>query len=144
MASIRRQILQAIEATLNGLAGYTVLVNPDREPDVEEMPALILLYGPEQVPEFVSGVLQGRMTFTVEIHVTGADLETALDDAYVAAANAILADPSVGGLANDLKWAGLGEPDFVREEGHRRTAAQAVDFTVDFWTSEQAVDQQAP
>lgn len=140
MASLRAQILDALEMKIAGAAGVAGFVrNPDRDPQVEELPLIAMHDGGEGPPIRSTGAIEAELSITVEIYVdeaAGMTREQRLDQFYAAIYQAILVDQALGGLADDIRRGDLSDPEFNRDEGHQPYAAIAVEFLVRYTTNE--------
>ena len=142
MASIRERILQRFVQLLDGPgkpAGLTVHRYRTRAIESDKLPAQVVYpaaRGPA-VAETVerwnqAGDLQRTLTVRVESRVAGNPPDEALDPYYLWAVEAVMADPTLGGLAFDVQEEAV---SFDAEEFQETIGACAVDFRVTYITS---------
>jgi len=147
MASVRMQILDAVEAKLSSVAatlGWQAVIRDPREPIGEDqMPVIVLGSGGDQEPDSLTGhvathVLEFAVGLLV-IETAGDSAEDLLDAGFVAVSDALLdpADIQLSGLAEQI-WRGAMSPPFVGRSasGARIVGAQSIDFSVSYWERE--------
>jgi hypothetical protein len=113
MATFHTQLLQAVAATLQSLASVPaarVYVELESPLEREDCPAISITPGDARSESFGSDgtwdILKVRLQFTLGV-ITRGDPQTALADPVIAEANAaLMADPSLGGLAQRLAFSG--------------------------------------
>ena len=135
MIPIREQVLAAFFARLQGLAGVTVERNRNREVTPEMMPALVLLEGGQRRQD-ETGLARYVAEADVEGYVlaaTDAALGPTLNDLYARAVVAALADPTLGGLAVDVREGAL-DVMIVRESG-KPAAGFSLTFEIEFFAA---------
>lgn len=137
MTTIREQCLAAFATALSAMTGVTVERN--RSARVTAFPSAIVLDG-GQTP----GTASTQVTvYTLEVAVEGwaaaatdAALGPAISALYGQIVAAALADPTLGGVAVDVREGGMSAPEIDREEGIGPTAAFEIGFEIDFLTAE--------
>ena len=137
MTTIREQCLAAFAAALGAVPGITVERN--RTARVRKFPSAIVLDG-GQVPNTAST----QATFytlrvSVEVWITAstdAGLGPGISGMYGKVVTAALADPTLDGVAVDVREGEMSDPDIDREEGIGPTAAFEIGFEIDFLTAE--------
>ncbi len=146
MASVREQILQAVELALSGPgkpAGVSVHRYRTRPFNSDALPALVIYPAPdgERVERVTLQPSRADRTLTIRIEcrliAAGEPPDTALDPLLVWVTRAIMADPTLGGLAvrtTEVRTL------WDAEELDRVYAAAAVDFQIEYRTD--AVDQE--
>ena len=132
---VREQVLAALLARLQTLPGVTVERNRNREVTPEMMPALVLLDGGQRRQE-ETGLARYVAEADVEGYVlaaTDAALGSTLNDLYARAVAAALADPTLGGLAVDVREGAL-DVMIVRENG-KPAAGFSLTFEIEFFAA---------
>ena len=135
MIPVREQVLAAFFARLQALAGVTVERNRNREVTPEMMPALVLLDGGQRRQD-ESGLARYVAEAEVEGYVlaaTDAALGPALNDLYARTVVAALVDPTLGGVAVDVREGAL-EVLIVRESG-KPAAGFSLTFEIEFFAA---------
>ena len=135
MIPVREQVLAAFFAKLQTLAGVAVERNRNREVTPEMMPALVLLEGGQRRQD-ETGLARYVAEADVEGYVlaaTDAALGPTLNDLYARAVVAALADPTLGGLAVDVREGAL-DVMIVRESG-RPAAGFSLTFEIEFFAA---------
>lgn len=147
MASLRMQILDAIEAKLDAVAtalGWTTVLRDPREPVGEDqMNALVLGTGGEPDPDGLTSHVDAHvMEFAIGMVVretASASADVLLDEGFVAISDALLdpADIQLGGLAVDIRRGSLSPPFIGRgQDGARIIGVQEIGFFVTYWARE--------
>ena len=132
-------IMQAVQAAVTGLATTGANVERDRtEPwEAGTRAAITLIMGPLQEPDTRTSVRElWSLLVGIDIHVGAAasELPTALlNQVYTEVANALLADHTLGGLANDIIEQGTVDPGL--ETGADDMAVMHTNWRVQFWRS---------
>lgn len=147
MASVRRQIFDAVEAKLEAvradLGWKTVLRNPSEPVGEDQMDAIVFDEGGEPEPGDLTGSVEtNESDFTVGMVVAESSTAKAyvlLDDGFVAICDA-LQDPNdiqLGGLAIGVLRGALSKPYVGRSvSGARIVGVQTIGFTVQYMTRE--------
>jgi len=148
MASVRRQIFDAVEAKLEAvradLGWKTVLRNPREKVGEDQMNAIVLSEGGEHEPDDLTGSIEihdSAFSVGMVILESGGDkAEDILDAGFVAICDA-LQDPNdiqLGGLAIGVLRGGLSQPFVGRsvENGARVVGIQTIGFTVQYMARE--------
>lgn len=143
MASRRELILQAVVAALGASSKPTgVAVHRYRTRPLERdaLPALVVYPAVREgaVAETITRLdhddaLERALRVRVEIRAEGEPPDEALDPLYVWVVKSLRADPTLGGLAQDLEEEAV---SFDAAERDAVYAAAAVDFHVTYYTSE--------
>ena len=140
MAETRREkVLAAVKTALEGMSGVNVYRNRAADVLPGEMPAVVQLDGGHEVVPRNTGETPYTLEFTVQGYATAADddaLTAAVDGLYGEVVAALVADPTLGGIASDVREVAMSAPEFLREDQEAPFAAFAVDFEVDFETAE--------
>lgn len=155
MASVRKQILDAIEDKLDAVRidlAWNALVHNPREPiGDDQFDALVMMDGGDRAPMGLTGHVEQRwLEFSVGLMVldtSAASAESKLDAGYVAVCDALLdpADIQLGGLAVDIQLGGVSDPMFGRaQSGARVVGGQSIDFMVQYLASEGDASSVAP
>ena len=155
MASVRKQILDAVEAKLEAVRvalGWNTLVHNPREPvGDDQFDALVMMDGGDLAPMGLTGHVEQRwLEFSVGLMVrdrSDASAEEKLDAGYVAVCDALLnpADIQLGGLAIDIQLGGVGDPMFGRaQSGARVVGGQSMEFMVQYLAAEGAASVVGP
>ena len=148
MPSIREQVLQEVHTRRSAIPDFSHYRNPDVEPREEDLPATIQDDGGETVlGSLAHGVDRYELQFVITIMVVeieGQALETTLDDAFVLVVRTLVADPTLGGLAEHVARGDVSEPGYERAEGGRSQAQVEVAFTVTFSAAEDDPSVLAP
>ena len=143
MASVRAQILAAVEAKLQLVSeqlGWAGLIRNPREPVGEDqLNALVMMDGGDNTPGGLSGgVSKCELGFSVAMLVQesgGIRAEDLLDAGFVLISNTLL-DPfdiQLGGLAEGISRLAVSDPSIGRAaQGARIMGGQAIDFTVTY------------
>ena len=147
MASVRRQIFDAVEAKLaavvTDLGWRTMLRNPHAPIGEDQMNAIVLGEGGDLEPGSLTGAVETNvLEFEVGLLVletADTDAETLADAGFVAVSDALLdpADIQLGGLAVDIRRTGM-SPVFVGkgQSGSRIVGAQSIGFQASYWARE--------
>ena len=157
MASLRAQILDAVEAKLVAVAAEidwaTVLRNPREVVGDDQYNALLQMDGGDREPGSLTGHVETRwLEFSVGMMVreTGGDgpsAEELLDAGYVAVSDALLDpdDMQLGGLAVAIAMGAVSDPLIGRgQTGAAMIGGQVIDFSVQYWTREGDASSAAP
>lgn len=128
----------AVAALLNGLSGVTFLRSPENDFDVDELPGLALWMG-DQVTEdgettFIAHHKAEAMIAGTVSGVNGAAAETAANDLYGRVIIAVMADPTLGGLAVNTRETGMLIVNNQDDEGRKTLAGFELSLEVEFWT----------
>jgi len=137
MATIREQCLAAFVTALGTMTG--VAVERNRTPLVTRFPSAIVLDGGQSPNTASTQVTFYTLRASVEGWVaasTDGGLGPAISELYGKIVAAALADPTLGGVAIDVREGAMSDPEIDREEGIGPTAAFALDFEIDFLTAE--------
>ena len=143
MASIREQIIQAVVAALDGSgkpAGLTVHRYRTRPLEKDDLPAQVVypagtggavaetvrLYGG------TNDVLR-ELRVRIESRVMGAQPDQLLDPLYIWAVKAVMSDPTLGGLAHEIREEAT---SFDAVEFEQPVGASATDIIVEYVTSQ--------
>jgi len=132
---VREQVLAAFLQALQQVAGAAVERNRNREVAAESMPALVMLDGGQRRQD-ESGLARYVAEADVEGYVlaaTDAALGPALNDLYARTVVAALADPTLGGLAVDVREGAL-DVSVVRETG-KPAAGFSLAFEIEFFAA---------
>lgn len=147
MASVRRQIFDAVEAKLEAeraaLGWKTVLRNPREPVGEDQMNAIVFDEGGEPEPDDLTGSVEiHEADFTVGMVIAesgGEKAEDMLDAGFVAICDA-LQDPNdiqLGGLAIGVLRGALSKPFVGRSvSGARIVGVQTIGFTVQYMARE--------
>lgn len=145
MISVREQVLVAFDAAIHaGLAGdgfgpVTRLERArQRAVDDGQRPAVVVVSAADDRPD-VEGTGQDEYRMGVLVHgfvsaAAGASIEAAVNELYARIVRAALADPQLGGLADNLRHRGMNHD--LTAQGGARTAEIIVEFEVDYATVE--------
>lgn len=147
MASLRRQILLAVEAKLEAVLGElaweTLIVNPRDPIGEDQFNALVLMHGGDRTPEGLTGNVEQRwLAFSVGMMVretASARAEAVLDAGLVAVLDALLdpADVQLGALAVAIRFGEISDPMIGQSEhGARTIGGQSMDFEVQYLARE--------
>ena len=136
--TVRERVLAAFKTTLEGLTVFGLSVERNRDTQVTEFPALVMRDGePQPDDTFATYVTRYVMPVEVEGYVRtdedGKTVEQKIDQLYGLVVQALLADPTLGGLAVDVAE----QPTAVQRdtaEGHPDCGAFLTTFLVEFWT----------
>ena len=128
------QVVAAFVARLEALDD--IKVERERDQEVGEFPFLVVYEGDKDVDDGQTSYTSHTQTITVEGYVEAeepADLGPARNALYARVAEALLADPSLGGLSIDVRE---GNRSSFRAESKagKPVGAFTVDFLVTFWT----------
>jgi len=132
--SIREVALARLFVLLQGIAGVTVLRNPNHSLGPEDLPAVAQFDGGESVEESATGSLRLGIRVAVACTVKASDaagLGAALSDLRAKVRVAIAADFTLGGLASIVRYVGCDDPVVVAEEGVAPIAALICDFIIE-------------
>jgi hypothetical protein len=140
MTATRRAVVLAVVGTaLAGMADVQAFNGRDTDIAATEMPAVVLRDGGHDVRDGISGEASYTLAFTVEGFVTGTDeaaIAAAVDDLYGKVVKALVADPTLGGEASDVRHVSMSAPDPLTEDQDAPYAVIELDFEVDFETAE--------
>lgn len=132
-ASIQSQIMARV-VTLLGIAGAWSAYRTRMEVfSAEQLPAFNVLPDEGQVNYAEVGSMDRKFRFTVR-HMAAAvnEVDAAVDVLYVAGVQALLADPTLGGLVRYLREMGQ---KWELEKGAQDQVALVVTYEVEFSTS---------
>jgi hypothetical protein len=139
-STVREQILAAFFTALKALEGtvYKLTAQRDRDTEVSEYPALVLLAGEQSADDsFATGVTRYVLTVTVEGYVQETDdgktTAEKIDELYGKVLQAALSDRTLGGLAVDVREQPL-EQQIDRSAGHPPGGAFSLPFEIEYWT----------
>ena len=144
MPSIRQQIVNAIQASLQaagGPAGLTVYRELNRPVEADALPAIAIRVRREPKPEplahsgYRAPLVERQMTVILELRAEGntsTPTDVALDALYVWACQRMFTDVSFGGLANEVVEE---EKEWESQEGNIPIASCAAQFLVKYRTS---------
>jgi len=133
------QIMQAVQATVTGLVttGNNVERDKSKPWDAGTKAALSLFMGPMEPPETRTSVRElWTLQVAIDIHIaaTNSEMPTEkLNQIYHEVANAMLADYTLGGLANDIIEEGSRNPEL--DSGAEDMAVMSTLWRVQFWRS---------
>jgi hypothetical protein len=109
MSSKTEQILSAVQTALAGTTGVSTRIYRDRWEALarNEMPALVI--HPEMEDQTVEVLPYTRSTLTIQVDVliSGSPLSTLADPTRVSLHSKLMADPTLGGLAIDVRANGV-------------------------------------
>ncbi|BBK30309.1 hypothetical protein EDC65_2245 [Stella humosa] len=134
------QVLAAVEARLAAITGFPgLLVERNRDAEVDRFPTLLLIDGDQdRIGDETMGYRRVMLEFMVEGYVS-ANLQSGLGPArnalYAAVVAALMADPTLGGLAVDLHE-GRTSRALGTGDGQTPAAAFATIYELEFWTRE--------
>lgn len=137
MTTVREQCLVAFAAALGTMPGVTVERN--RTARVRRFPSAIVLDGGQAPNTASTQVAFYTLRVSVEAWVTAnadAGLGPGISGMYGKILAGALADPTLGGVAVDVREGEMSDPDIDREEGIGPTAAFEIGFEIDFLTAE--------
>ena len=137
MADAFTTVLNALSAKVGTVAGLAVVVEPSDPVPLEDLPAVAIWPGAfdlrEQVVGSDSWTWQFALTLTLRADSSAA--LAGLRHAKLAELMAtLLADPTLGGVASDVRWLGGEQPANVDEGSYATEIDLAVE--VDFATPE--------
>ena len=137
MASKALQIRDAIitlltTPALTGIGAGGVSVDPDYAFAAADIPVVAVYLGDETVQEQMIGAADHQLAITVRVISKGSDSFATGDALMVAAHGRIVADPTLGGLALDLRHTGTRRSRDVLEVP---VAVQELDYAVDYRTT---------
>lgn len=155
MASVRAQILAAVEAKLQlvlaDLAWTTFERNPRERFGDDQLNVIMQIDGGDREPAGLTGHVEERwLDLSVGwmvIERAGARAEDLLDAGYSAIVDALLdpADIQLGGLAVDIRQGAVSDPLIGRSDtGARIMGGQSMDFSVRYWAREGEAASVAP
>lgn len=109
------QILERVQAilltaSLEDVGAHVFRDREDALPEAE-LPAIKVLRGQVDPQAWAAGADRTRMEFRLEIIVSGENRETHLDAIHKAAHDVLLADVTLGGLGQGLRFSGSEEPE---------------------------------
>lgn len=137
MASIGEQILDAAESALNGAskpAGCTVSSDPtDQFAGTDALSEIVIDPVSERVEEDnLSGGVERTMVVRLLLRAQGAPPRQAVDPLRVWAIQAMMADPTFGGLATDTREVST---EWAAERAEAVYASAAVTFEIVYNTA---------
>jgi hypothetical protein len=145
--SIREQCLAAFFATLSGIPGVTAYRNRDKSVPADKTPALVQVDGGLEPDDTTHGQMRYIQRITIECFVTStldSGLGPATSDLYSKIILAVLADPLLNGLADDVREKSMSDPDIDYGEGKSPTAKFTLSFEIEFSTAVGNPQQSAP
>ncbi|MGE0715647.1 MAG: hypothetical protein AB7P02_09400 [Alphaproteobacteria bacterium] len=134
--AVREQALAAVETAMQTLGGVTVYRN--RSSRIVSLPAVNLVDGGMKADDETLGLTRYDMEFSVQGYVDPANdaaIGPAISDLQARIVEALLADPTLGGVVVDVHE-GESRVDIDRGEGKAPVAMIETDFTVEFFTRE--------
>lgn len=134
--SVQSQVLDAVAALLNGIAGASSYRSRMIPFNAEQVPAFNIFPGEtEAVYEGAyGGSVNWKFRFEVRCTVVGIDgVDKLADPLFVGGSAAILADPTLGGLVTITRFAGV--KPMLEGEGLQAPFSLAVTFECEFATS---------
>jgi len=137
MTTIREQCLAAFATGLGTVPGVTVERN--RTARVRKFPSAIVLDGGQTPNTASTQATFYTLRVSVETWITAsadAALGPGISGMYGKILTAALADPTLGGVAVDVREGEMSDPEIDREEGIGPTAAFEIGFEIDFLTAE--------
>lgn len=137
MTTIRERCLAAFAAALGAVPGITIERN--RTARVNRFPSIIVIDGGQTPNTASTQATFYTLRVSVEAWITAAfdaGLGPAISATYGRILAAALADPTLGGVAVDVREGEMSDPEIDREEGIGPTAAFAIGFEIDFLTAE--------
>lgn len=146
--AICEQILQAVHECLDGIELDGLLVERNRDTEVQEYPSLIMIDG-RQTP--IESALAGSILYDLEVEIEGhvalaegegdVNIGTKLNELYALVMQALREDHTFGDLATNLTEGEMLR-DIARSAGHSPTAAFSLMVTIQFETQDQDPTQQ--
>lgn len=137
--TIQEQALAALKTTLDGLAGVSVYRTRDAAIAEASMPALNMLDGGWEIAQRNSGQVLWLQRVDLECFVT-ADSDGDLGPAVTALTGQVLtlalADPTLGGVTQDVRAERGDDPIVGQQKGQRPVAAFTIGLELAFWTRE--------
>jgi hypothetical protein len=133
--SVRELVLAAVQARLSSIPGVAVWRN--RRAPIEVFPAVLMAEEGHEVAETLTGATLYRQHIRIDCAVVATDdaaAGPALSDLVAKVQSALLADPSLGGLAFGIEEEATADPDLDREPGHGPHMALGLRFAVTFLT----------
>ncbi len=122
MSTIREQIVAKVAAVLTAAnIGASVYRSRTEAFDRGSLPAVVIKPGAEPVTPISEHVTRRVLDIKIEVHVRGDVPDQLADPIILALHAALMADPTLGGLAAKLLESGQAEPDFIDAD---QTAAQ--------------------
>lgn len=138
----RELVLAAAFAVLEGIdaiAGLKTFRNPEFELEAHDLPAVVQVDGGDDVLEENAGEYLLGQRFAVVVTASGVDGKDVGRKLSAMRANvrkALGADPTFGGLARRVVYAGSADPVTVTDAGAAPYGAMAVHFVADFTEDE--------
>lgn len=135
MTAVRELIFAAIESRLTGVEGVSLVERmPSGDPDV--FPALSIFDGGQEPTDQGCSATRHGLSVTIEGYVEGADgpeAHAALSQLYVDTVAALMTEPPLGGLVEEIQEGGF-RPSVAHLAAAKRLAF-GLDFTVLFSTA---------
>lgn len=135
MTAVRELIFADIEQRLNDAESVALVERmPSGDPDV--FPALSIFDGNQEPVDEGCGSTRYRLGVTIEGYVEGADgpeAHAALSELYKDVVAALITEPPLGGLAEEIQEGGLRVS--VAHLADARRLAFGLDFTIQFSTA---------
>ncbi|CAD7335385.1 hypothetical protein FIV32_02340 [Sphingomonadales bacterium 58] len=134
MTSVRESIFAEIETRLNAISGVQVERLPAGDPDI--FPALGIYDGVQEPIERGAGYTRHELTVTIEGFVEQADgveAHVALNDLHAQTVAALLPEPPLGGLVDEINEGGLRVS--VAELASVRRLGFGLDIIIQFSTA---------
>jgi hypothetical protein len=134
---LRKRIRDDVASALTGLA--TTGANVVRAPfypqgAAAKLPGLAIRSGEEAVDEDEGVIGQSARTYQVEVEVAiqaTQDLDDQLDAILVEVEEALAADHTRGGLAEDTRYVGTGSPEYAPDQ-QNPVAFVVITFEIDY------------
>lgn len=137
--TVRETVLDGVEAVLAGIPGYQVLRLPSYAIGADDMPALILIDGGDDVTDRLTAELSLELRFAVVCAVTGDDGHELARNASQARGQvlaALGADPTLNGLVELVRYLGSDDPAVSNDPGETPYAAYALQWAVEYGEAE--------
>lgn len=137
----REEALAAVEVLLKTVPGVAHHRTPNFTLGVDDLPAVILFDGEEEVEPIEANVLNVRTRCSVlcAVRTPGqVGLGTALNELRAKVRTALGSDPTLGGRITLVAYQGCEEPVFVTEEGAPPHALVALNY--ELWRQEAELD----
>lgn len=136
----RETIILAALATLEGISGVSGLsVHRNRSDAVEDFPTLVLRDLGTSINREMIGFDLVTVSIDVELYVRPAsssiNVGSAINELYGVVKAALLADPTLGGVAHEVREGRMTPPDFDFSDAASVQAAAVVGFELDFYAT---------
>lgn len=146
MTAIIEQIFAAVHTKLGEIAGGTTDRNRTSTSSAKECPLRILYDGDEDLRDNYSGRDEWTALADVEVLVTGdtdAELGPAVNAEVDSVVKKLLADPTLGGLATDVRHVAREREPLIDDSGDRMMVV-VLTFEIDYATAEGDPSTPAP